>query len=181
MAVPLERLIEQVYAARREDRFAEARDLARGAVALGRDLGAPALLARSLMALGQVERDLGQSGLAQPRYQEAIALLRQQDDGLVLAHAVRHLGDLHQELGDLAQTEACYDEALAVYRRLPEVPPLVLANALRPLAILKDQMGETADGRRLWEKAKALYERAEVQAGVDECAARLAGRPAADS
>ena len=168
------KLVERASRARRENRLLDAhRDLVKG-VDLCRNAGVPAELATALMALGQVERDLGRGEAARPLYEEAVSLRRGQSDVLRLAHTVRHLGDLHQDAGRLDLAEPCNEEALALYRCSgPTAPPLDLANAVRPLAILRERVGKPDEAVLLWREARDLYLSVNVRAGVDECSKHL--------
>ena len=147
------KLVEQAACARRENRLFDAhRDLVR-AVDLYRQAGVPAELARALMALGQIERDLGRGEAARSLYEEAVSLCRGQSDVLRLAHTVRHLGDLYQEAGSVELAGPCYEEALALYRTSGHTaPPLDLANAVRPLAILRERVGKPDEASSCGEK-----------------------------
>lgn len=163
-------LVERGLLARRENRLLDAHQDLVQAVHVGRHVGGPTELARALMALGQIERDLCRGEAARPLYQDAVSLYRGQGNVLLLAHAIRHLGDLHADAGRLDLAEPCYEEALALYRRKPlSVPPLDLANAVRPLAILRERMGKPREAVALWREAKDLYVSVKVRAGVDEC------------
>jgi tetratricopeptide (TPR) repeat protein len=168
------KLVEQAARARRENRLLDARrDLVR-AIELCRQAGVPADLARALMALGQIERDLGRGEAARPLYEEAVSLCRSESDTLRLAHTVRHLGDLHQDSGRLDLAEPCYEEALALYRSTGwTAPELDLANAIRPLAILKERLGNLDAAIQLWREARDLYLAVNVQVGVAECSKHL--------
>ena len=128
----------------------------------------------ALRALSEVERDLGRNNEALKLYEEAVAVCRAEGDPLLLAHTIRHLGQLHHDAARLQDAERCYRQALELYRSHENAPPLDVANAVRPLAILQDEAGETEAARRLWQEARDLYEACGVQAGVDECAERLA-------
>ncbi len=125
------------------------------------------------MMLGQIERDEDRAENALPYYEEAVSLCRKEGDPLRLAHAVRHLADLHRGASRLDLAASCYDEALALYRGDQRTAALDLANAIRGFALLKDGRGDVEEGRRLWEEARTLYLAVGVQAGVEECSARL--------
>jgi tetratricopeptide (TPR) repeat protein len=167
-------VLREAARARREGRWADARADYREAVRLCREGEGGSGLVEALAGLGQVERDLGHGELALPLYEEAVAICRTLGDVLTLAHTVRHLGDIHRHAGRRPEAESCYLEALALYRGGSRTPPLDLANAIRPLAILKEGQGEAAAAIRLWEEARNLYGEAKVEAGVAECARRLA-------
>jgi hypothetical protein len=97
---------------------------------------------------------------------------------LRVAHTVRHVGDILQQMDwtdDRAKlAEACYLEALEIYRGDPETVPLDLGNALRGYALLAGKTGRKEAARGLWAEAGAIYAQVGIQAGVDECARRVA-------
>ena len=132
-------------------------------------------LARTLKALGQIERDLGNSEAALSFYEKAVAIYRDEPDALALAHAIRHLGDIQRNLGRLESAEPHYREALAIYRSHPDADALDVANAIRGLAILACDSGrDKQEARALWQEARDLYASVNVQAGVNESSRRLA-------
>ena len=181
MASQINTLLEQALAARREalrgqsqERFEDAKRILVSAEELCRTAGNQAGRARTLTALGQLERDLGNSEAALSLYEEAVAIYRGASNALALAHAVRHAGDIQRNLGRIEAAEVSYREALAIYRDHAEGDPLDLANAIRGLAILTLDTGKDEEAKTLWREALALYASANVQAGVDECSRRLA-------
>lgn len=145
------------------------------AVAICRETGAGRELVVALGKLGHVEQDAGRREAARACYEEAVTVARTVDDPLRLAHAVRHLGDVHRQAGRLAEAETCYDEARSLYAR-NEAGAAVLdhANTLRPLAMLKEKLGQVEEARALWRRARDLYRSVGIEAGVAECADRLA-------
>ena len=145
------------------------------AAAICRAAGADRELVVALGKLGHVEQDAGRHEAALACYEESVAAARRADDPLRLAHAVRHLGDVHRHAGRLAKAEACYGEALSLYARHAAGPAaLDHANALRPMAILKEELGQIEAARLLWARARKLYSAVGIEAGVAECADRLA-------
>ena len=145
------------------------------AAAICRAAGADRELVVALGKLGHVEQDAGRHEAALACYEESVAAARRADDPLRLAHAVRHLGDVHRHAGRLAKAEACYGEALSLYARHAAGPAaLDHANALRPMAILKEELGQIEAARLLWARARELYSAVGIEAGVAECADRLA-------
>jgi len=174
-------LMARAADARKEHRFAAAERDLREAVEVCRTHGARLGLARSLVALGQAERDQRKLDEALSNYQEAAALYRAERDDLRLAHTIRHVADICRELRRHGEAEPLYDEALAIYRAHDETPLLDLANAIRGMALLKSEVGATDDARMLWEEARYLYGSAGVDAGVAESARRLAALAAGGS
>ena len=131
-------------------------------------------LAIMLKALGQIERDMGNSAVALPLYEEAASIYRKQDQPLALAHTIRHVADIQRALGRAEAAEVNYREALAIYRGHPNTPPLDLANAIRGLAILVSDTGKKEEARALWQEAHDLYAAVNVEPGVKESSRRLA-------
>jgi tetratricopeptide (TPR) repeat protein len=173
MANAVDELLNQAAQARRVNRLSDAmRDLVE-AVGLCRKSGDQLRLARSLTALGQIERDKGNVAAALQHYEEAVGIYCAEGDSLKLAHAMRHVGDIHQDAGRLRQAEPCYNEALAIYRAHKETPPLDLANAIRGMALLKEATGKTQEALALWEEAGRLYAGENVEAGVAESKRRV--------
>jgi tetratricopeptide (TPR) repeat protein len=174
MSDSLEALLAQASQARREHRFADAKSDLLKALEICRSSANNIDLARTLKALGQIERDMDHAEAALSLYQEAAAIYRAQGDELGLAHTVRHVADIQQELGRTDLAEPLYREALAIYRAHPEARGLDLANAIRGLAILTFDGGNDNESKTLWQEARELYASASVQAGVTESSRRLA-------
>lgn len=173
MAEAVDNLLNQAAQARRANRLSDARRDLVEAVAICRKAGDRLRLARSLTALGQIERDKGNGSVALDHYEEAVAIYCAEGEALKLAHTMRHVGDIHQDAGRLKLAEPCYDEALAIYRAHKETPPLDLANAIRGMALLKEAVGERAQAKALWEEARDLYAAEKVEAGVKESSRRI--------
>lgn len=173
-----EKLLKDALQARREGRHQDAkRDLAE-AVDRCRKSGPRTELARTLTALGQLERDLHHTEAALQLYEEAVAIYRteahSERNELRIAHTIRHVGDIHRSAGRAALAELCYEEALNLYRANQQTTPLDLANAIRGLAILKADTGDSPQAASLWTEARDLYATAGVQEGVAESDRRLA-------
>jgi tetratricopeptide (TPR) repeat protein len=171
MADALEILITSGYKARRDGRLEDARRWFFEAVGKS---SAPADQARSLTALGQIERDLGDNAQALLQYRKAVDIYRGLHSSLMLAHTLRHTGDILSSQALLEEARPCYEEALRIYREHPETPPLDLANAIRGFALLRVAAGENGPARSLWQEARSLYQAEDIQAGVDESDAQLA-------
>ena len=134
----VEKFAQRAALARRDGRLSEARRDAEDAVALCRQVGTQEKLARTLMLLGQIERDAEQRGEALQYYKEAVGISRREDGPLRCAHTVRHLADLYTDMGNLDSAEACYKEALVVYRDHKGTSPGDLANAIRGFGEVRD-------------------------------------------
>jgi tetratricopeptide (TPR) repeat protein len=160
--------------ARRENRLQDARNILRDALTLSRESADELDLARTLTALGQSERDLGNDDSALAHYEEATKIYRRRNDALTLAHTIRHLGDIHRHEHHFDLAKACYREALQLYRDHDNPPPLDLANAIRGYALLQQEMGDRLEAKSLWEEARRLYSEVNVEAGVTESSLRIA-------
>jgi tetratricopeptide (TPR) repeat protein len=169
-----EKLIASGYKLRKELRPEEAHEIFLEAVRLSRKAVDPALLASSLIGLGQIERDLKNSHAALQYYREAVDILRSEPKQLRFAHAIRHLADILREDGSPKDAAVYYEEALKIYGEHAETPRLDLANALRGFALLKGGIGENEEAKSLWREARSLYQSVNVQAGVEESERRIA-------
>jgi tetratricopeptide (TPR) repeat protein len=163
----------RAFQARRENRLDDAKQDLIAAVALSREAHDDTDLAKSLTALGQIERDLHDYAAALKNYEEAVALYRRKADVQRLAHTIRHLADIHRHTGNTQLAETCYREALDLYRADAGTGQLDLANAIRGYAILKADTSDTVQAKLLWEEAGKLYAAVGVHEGVAESMRRL--------
>lgn len=161
-------------AARKLRQLPDAKAAYAEAVALSRGGEDASRLVRALMCLAQIERDLGENGIALGHYIEAVEVCRGMGDPLQLAHTVRHLADTLRHASRWQEAKIYYEEALAIYRAEESDRTLDMANALRGFALLSTKMGEVTEARELWNEARDLYALVGVQAGVDESEERLA-------
>jgi tetratricopeptide (TPR) repeat protein len=159
--------------ARRENRLEDAKRDLIWAVAQCRAAHEDIALARSLTALGQIERDLLNNELALLCYEEAVAIYRKGNDALILAHTIRHVADIQRHQGLTAAADTNYREALELYRAHKQSRPLELANAIQGYAILKQEAGEVEQAKSLWEEARELYAAVGIREGVEESSRRL--------
>jgi tetratricopeptide (TPR) repeat protein len=173
MSEHVDTLLTQAAQARHERRPADARRDLMQVVEICRQIQDRRRLAKSLKALGQIERDMHRADEALDHYREAAAIYRATLQPLHLAHTIRHIADILQDQGHLALAEPCYQEALAIYRAHRESLPLDLANTIRGLALLKGAMGETDEAGLLWAQARDLYSHVNVEAAVAEISRRL--------
>ena len=172
-APTIEDYAQQASLARRDGRLFDARRRAQEAVALCRKTGNSEKLVRTLMLLGQIERDSDRRAEALDHYKDAVEISRGVDQPLRFAHTLRHVADLHCDNGDLDLAEACYKEALVVYRGEKNAMPGHLANAIRGFAVMKDAAGSSDEARQFWTEARELYASLGVMEGVEECNIRL--------
>lgn len=164
---------EQVFAARREGRMADAYECARGLVGSARPSGDPEVVALALSTLAQVERDRGRLAEADRLYGEVLALTSADESAGKRAHVLRHASDVARELGHLDRAAELLEDALLVYRGDPSAQPGQLANALRSAALLNQEQGNDQAARAFWTEARALYADLGIQAGVEECDSAL--------
>jgi tetratricopeptide (TPR) repeat protein len=174
MSEQRETLFASALLARRERQLEAARTLLMQAESSSRRAGDDLDLARSLVMLGQIERDQHHLDASLKLYEEAVAIYRKKGDLQKLAHTVRHVGDIQRNLENMQLAEPCYREALDLYRADANTGQLDLANALRGYAILKGDLGDRPHARALWAEAGKLYEAVGVKEGVAESARRLA-------
>jgi tetratricopeptide (TPR) repeat protein len=174
----VEERIAAGYEARREGGLEEAKAAFAGAMELCRETKDWSGLARALMGMGQIERDMGNDSAALPYYEEAVVLHRRPGTAprraLRLAHAVRHLADLLRKLGRMVEADGYYAEALGIYRGEEKTPPLDLANALCGHALLKAELGQREAALGLWREAGKLYREMDVFPGVAESERQIA-------
>ncbi len=170
----VEKLLTRARQARRDERYADARQDLLRAIDLSQKAGVRESLARALAMLGQVERDQARLDSALAHYEQALSIFRELGRSGSVAHTVRHVGDIQTERGELQLAEACYQEALTRYRSHPQTRPLDLANAIRGFAILKSEMNLPDEAKSLWQEARELYDEVKVQEGVAECDQRIA-------
>ena len=171
-------LLRQAFEMKRAHQWQDARPLLMNAVALCREAGERAELARTLMALGQIERDMGELDAALAEYQEAVTLWREDGSRLRLANALRCVGDIlqdkgHLESGQFELAEPCYRESLEIYRGNGQTTPLDLANAICGLALLTGATDRAQEAIHLWQEAGRLYASAGVDTGVEEARDQL--------
>lgn len=166
-------LMSRAAAARQENRLDEARLDWMEAVRLCREAGSDPALAAALTGLGQIERNLGDSGAAVQCYEEAANLHRALGDSQRLAHSLRHLADILREAGAREPSRLHYEEALRLYQNDARTAPLDLANTLRGIALLHEKCAEFENARETWARARDLYAACQVEAGVRESSRRL--------
>lgn len=169
-----EPLLALGHEARRERRLEEARDLFAQAVAECRWCADRKLLARSLKALGQAERDLKRTMTALDCYRRAAAVEQDLGDQLAWVHTMRHIADMLREQKDYFQAEPIYANVLEIYRNRADAQALDRANALRGMALLKDATAAAEEALLMWRAARGLYEEAGVEAGINECQSHIA-------
>ena len=126
----------------------------------------------ALISAGRRARASGDLNAARSHYGEAAEGFRQKDNRLAYAHTVRHIADMYLDEQQYAAAQPLYEEALEIYRSDMDTKLLDLANAVRPYALLHEAMGNPIAGQ-LWLEARNLYASLRIEAGVQECDARL--------
>ena len=87
-------------------------------LAIARELGNTAMVARVLQPLGMAALGQGDVTAANGYLEEALALAREQGDKRELAAALNALAQLHRALGRLQTAEPLYEDGLALAREL---------------------------------------------------------------
>jgi len=143
------------------------------AVALYRDLGDEAGLARAMWALGNIQYFAGDFERVRDTFAEAATLNRRVGDTFMTAWALHMLGSAEVHTGDLASSWVHLREALGMMRAAGETTGLVLA--LDDFADLAAAAGDYARAERLEGAARSLEEATGTRlAGIS---ARLMARP----
>jgi predicted ATPase/transcriptional regulator with XRE-family HTH domain len=102
------------------DAWKEGRDWLGSALAMANATTPPAVRARVLTQLGDIEHAMAEYPVAQLHLEEALAIWRALDDQQNIAWTIFQIGVLHSTLGNFPQAEALLEESLALYRRLHE-------------------------------------------------------------
>jgi non-specific serine/threonine protein kinase/serine/threonine-protein kinase len=137
-----------------------ARDLLdRGAAAIDRELaGRPLVQARLMAIMGEVYRNLGLYGNAQPLLERALQIRRDRlgTDHADVADSLEELGRLLQNTGRYEQARPLFEEALAIREAVSPRDDAAVVESLINLANLHRSKGETAPARTLYGRALAL-------------------------
>jgi eukaryotic-like serine/threonine-protein kinase len=137
--------------------------LDRGADRIRSELaGQPAVQARLMAVMGEVYRQLGLYGSAQPLLESAVAAAERAPDPeeARLVEALRRLGSVYRMQGDAAAAEAPLRRALTLARRNPRPEPEMLAAALQGLGAAYLTLGRFAEAEPLLSEALAIQEAA---------------------
>ena len=100
-------------------------------------------------------------------------MYRDENDLLAYAHTIRHIADIYLAESSLDEAKPLYEEAIELYRSNLHTKLLDLANTVRPYALLNESAGNLEVARALWQEARNLYGSLRIEAGVEECEARL--------
>ena len=126
-----------------------------------------------LVGAARAARDKGEPAEAEALYRRAATFAESQGLPVALAFARRHISDLARLRGAPNEALDTAQAAAEAYRRVVVARTLDLANALRLTALALTDLARMEEARSAWREAGVLYEACGVQAGVDECAARL--------
>jgi predicted ATPase/DNA-binding SARP family transcriptional activator len=96
------------------DRYAEAMEINDEALALGRSVGGPALIAQVLNVRGELTRVAGEDGLAQAAYEEGLQISRTIGDQIYVSVFLANLSYLADHRGDYEEARRLTREALRI-------------------------------------------------------------------
>lgn len=119
MSENADELIRRGYQARREGRFAEARQCYAEAVDIYRqNNGDPLRLAHTVRHLADIHRGEGSLELARPLYEEALKIYREHEEAssLDVANAIRGFALLRGAMGSKKEATALWQEARKLYQ-----------------------------------------------------------------
>ena len=179
--------------ARHQDQTEEALVACEDALALYRESGDDAGVARALSQLGYVRQVRGETEEAALALEEALVVFRRQGDLERISFTLVGLGALAHLGGKLEDARARYEESLEIGRRLGD--PNATATALVNLGEVVQQQGDGARASALYAESLGLYAQLghlvaiaycleqigslDAQAGRHERAARLLGNASA--
>jgi tetratricopeptide (TPR) repeat protein len=146
-------------------RYREAQKHLEESLAIAREIGDKARVARVLQPLGRVCLGQGDLQKARGHLEEALALAQELGDKRELAGALNALAQLHRLQADLAVAEPLYDQVVSLARELGDRE--IIAVGLLNLAMV-------CLGRSANERARAIL--CEVLAIAEEVGSRPAGQ-----
>ncbi len=141
--------------ARHQDQTDEALAACEDALALYREVGDDAGVARALSQLGYIHEFRGDTDEAARALTEALALFRRLGDLERVSFALVGLGALAHVAGDLPTARASYEESLEIGRRLGD--PNATATALVNLGEVVQQQGDGGRAAALYAESLSLY------------------------
>lgn len=115
---------------------------------LAREGLSPRTRAKALYGAGGLAWRQGELAVAQPLFEESLALCRELEDARGIATALSGLGILAGERDEIDRAQALYEEALARCRELGETGQV---------ATLLNNLGTLADRRQEYARAESLY------------------------
>jgi predicted ATPase/DNA-binding CsgD family transcriptional regulator len=144
--------------------YATARASYQSSLALCRERGDRAGVARALNGLGLLAGFTGDYAAATRYHEEALALRRELGDALGLGNSLTNLGNLAGWLGDLDRAAPLLDEALIVRRELGDTG--AVAYALLNLGELARLRRDLPNAESLLQQSLALFEEVGDKLGV---------------
>ena len=169
-----ETLLKRGLDAYKNHRPEDALDLLAQAVAEARWVANPALLARALRTLGQVECEMKHPATALDCYFEAASVCEHAADLPGQADSLARIADILRGQGKAARAEAVCNQVFALCQSQADAPLLPHASALRCMALLKDGTAGAEELHLLWLAASTLYESAGDTVRLAECKSHLA-------
>ncbi len=137
---------------------ARARTLLEEALALQKEMGDKQSAALSLLSLGEVALEQGETTRAQSLLEESLRSFKEVGEMQGVANTLLFLGDLATAQGDYTSARTRYEESLALVREPIIQDPQMLAANLEGLAEVVAAQGEPLWAARLWGAAKAQRE-----------------------
>lgn len=111
--------------------------------------------ARTLGAVGDIDRRLGRYETARSAYGDSLTLYRKENSRAGMANTLRGLGELERQMGMSDAATAAYSEAREHYRALNDRQGE--ANTLLSYAELLRNAGDAANARKVFLDAQRLY------------------------
>jgi tetratricopeptide (TPR) repeat protein len=132
-------------------RYAESKEFATEALALAREIGDLAEIAKTLQNLTLERNPADDPQVALARYEEIRGIAATLGDIQLLAGNLNNMGEWHRDAGRGAEAAACSEESLALSRRSgnPRAIPIVLCNYAQLLL----GEGDVVRGRTLLNEA----------------------------
>jgi DNA-binding winged helix-turn-helix (wHTH) protein/tetratricopeptide (TPR) repeat protein/TolB-like protein len=147
--------LEEATAARRLPDNATLERAAADAVAKGRRLGEPLVVAEALMLQGSVPLFTGRPREALGPFREAYDLYRKAGYRLGVAMAKGHIGLAFYRNGDFAEAERAYLEAVKISQEIGNA--MGIAAGLSNLGFLYQSQGDLVQALAISERARAQY------------------------
>jgi DNA-binding SARP family transcriptional activator/Tfp pilus assembly protein PilF len=141
-----------------QDKYQQAADLYRQALALSRQADDRMGQGRALLNLGQVEEEQGAYAQAERHYRQSLVLSREVGDRTGEAIAHTSLGNIAQNLGRLRQASESYRQALALMRKIGGTTGEAIA--LANLGLIDERLGRHNEAGDYFEQALALFRQA---------------------
>jgi len=134
--------------------YAQARQHAKTAADLARDMQIDILVAESLVQLGQVASYLGNYQEAYAHLTDALALARQEDNQATIAHVLVALAGVEWRMGDLESARQYCEESYQISSETNDTTTLL--NALNRLGVISGALGETEKEEKYYQQTLTL-------------------------